>query len=121
MLITTTLLLLGLIQFLTAFAMFFSYQQKGNSFYGVKAPNVENLNEKQSIFRYMLSGLWLSVSIIYFVGAFNPNFTSAACLLAVMNTSLELVGYWLGRIPRWIPIGGTFVFGAIAIICLFHI
>jgi hypothetical protein len=99
LLITITLLILGIIQLLTALAMFFSYKQKGNSFYGVNAPDVENLNEKQSIFRYMLSGLWLAVSMIYFVGAFNQNFTSAACLLAVMNTSLEVIGYWLGKIP----------------------
>ena len=38
-----------------------------------------------------------------------------------MNTIFEVIGYWAGNIPRWIPIGGTFVFGSIAIICLLHI
>jgi hypothetical protein len=121
MLVTIALLILGVIQLFTAIAMFFSYTQPVNTFYGISAPHVENLNRNQSIFRYMLTALWFSVSVIYFVGATNAKFTSAACLLAVLNTVLEVVGYWAGKLPRWISIGMTIVFGAIAIICLMHI
>ena len=61
------------------------------------------------------------MSVVYFVGATNPKFTAAASLLAVCNTILEVVGYWAGRTPGWVSVGGPIVFGAIATICVFYV
>jgi len=120
MLITIVLIIVGLIQLITSFLMFFSNRQTGNSIYGVNT-HIENLNSNQSIFRYMLCALWFSVSVVYFVGAFNSKFTSGASLLAALNMTLEVIGYWAGHAPKWVSVGGTIVFGLFSIICLFYI
>lgn len=120
MLITTILIIVGVIQLTTAILVFFSNRQTGTTIYGIHT-QIENLNNKQSIFRYMLCALWTSVGVVYFVGAFDSKFTSCACLLAALNLTLEVIGYWAGHAPNWVCIGGTVVFGIFSVICVYYV
>jgi polyferredoxin len=96
------LLILGLIQLSTAITMFLSVNQ--THIFGIVT-----LPRNFSIYRYMLTALWMSVSIVYFAGAFSPVFTKGASLLAVINVLLEIIGYWMSNLPRRFQIQATIV------------
>lgn len=112
------LLLLGIIQLGTCITMLF-FPKYADQF-GIPA-----LTGKLSIYRYMLSSLWLSVAIVYFLGAFNPAFTLLASILGVLNAAGEIAGYWKGfrnnKETKHFPVYGSLCMGIPAVLCLFNI
>jgi hypothetical protein len=111
------LLLLGLIQIVTGISSFFSSSK--DEIFGVKT-----LKADLSVHRYMLTSLWISVGIIYLLGAFNRSFTLTASLLGVLNVAFEIIGYWAGFRNNkkfwWYPYAGTFLMGFCGILCFLY-
>ncbi len=103
------LIFLATIQIITGISMFFSNKK-------VEMLGIKTLAGEQSIFRYLLSSLWISVSVIYVLGALNTIYFMGAAVLGIVNISLEIVSYWIGfsknrNIPKWYPPVGTMVMG----------
>lgn len=95
------LIILALIQSFTGISMFFS--SKKDEVLGIKT-----LARELSIFRYLLSSLWISVSVIYMLGVLNSEYFMGATVLGVVNISLEIISYWAGfsknrNMPKWYP------------------
>lgn len=116
--ISSGLLLLGVIQTGTGLTALFSY--KKDEMFGVKT-----LKGDLAVHRYMLVSLWLSVGILYLLGAFYQTFTLAALVLGIINVLFEIIGYWLGfknnKRYWWYPYAGTAVMGAAALLCAFEL
>lgn len=87
------LIILGIIQIFTAISVLTTTTEKET--FGLRM-----LIKEQSIFRYLLTSLWLTVSIIYFIGAFNWEYFKAASLMAIVNIILEIISYWVGFIKN---------------------
>ena len=95
------LVLIGAIQIFTAISTLFSY--KTRSILGIPT-----LRDDYSLYRYMLTALWLSVGIVYLVGASNSRVIFGAALLAIFNSIFEIVGYWNSKLPLWYKNLATF-------------
>lgn len=112
------LLILAIIQLITAVIILFWPMQ--SEAFGIKALVNEN-----SIYRYLLASLWGSVTIIYFLGSFNDNYTETALLLGLINVVFEIISYWFGlRIntkTKTFPYWGTLVMGISGIICFYEL
>jgi ABC-type phosphate/phosphonate transport system permease subunit len=111
------LLLLGIIQIFTGTSMFYSTSK--DEILGVKT-----LKGDLSIHRYMLTSLWISVGIIYLIGAFNKNVAITASLLGTLNVIFEIIGYWFGfRFNKkfwWYPYAGTMLMGFCGVLCAIY-
>jgi len=83
------LIILAIIQVITSIALFSS--SKKDEMFGMKM-----LTKELSIFRYILSSLWISVSVIYILGAWNTEYFKAATILGIVNIVLEIISYWAG-------------------------
>lgn len=83
------LIILAVIQIATAITIFFSSKQ--DEMFGMKM-----LTKELSIFRYLLSSLWISVSVIYVLGALNTAYFMGATTLGIVNIILEVISYWAG-------------------------
>ncbi|MCY0901604.1 MAG: hypothetical protein OWU32_05375 [Firmicutes bacterium] len=114
MIIHWGLLLLGLVQATTAITVLMSVKKP--SMWGIAT-----LPESLSIYRYMLTALWLSVASLYVMGAFDVAFYAGATWLAIINVGLEIVGYWKGRLPGWYQWLGTVVMGGLGLWCLISV
>lgn len=112
------LLLLGVIQIFTAFSTFFSYTK--DEIFGIRT-----LKDDMAVHRYMLTSLWISVGVIYLLGAFYNTFTVTALLLGIINITLEIIGYWFGfkhnRKFWWYPYAGTGLMGSVGVLCLMEL
>ncbi|MHC1683383.1 MAG: hypothetical protein AB6733_10585 [Clostridiaceae bacterium] len=113
--ISLGLFILGIIQIVTGISMFLSAYK--DEMFGVKT-----LKGSLSLYRYMLTSLWISVGIIYLAGAFINIFTIAALSLGVMNVVFEIIGYWTGFMGNkkywWYPYAGTLVMGIPGVLCI---
>lgn len=102
------LLLLGTIQIGTALMIYVSVYKA--AFFEIAA-----LPASLSHYRYMLTALWLSVGAVYVVGAFNRDIAPGAVLLGAVNTTLEIIGYWMGvragLMPAWYAVISTLTIG----------
>ncbi|MGL5641509.1 MAG: hypothetical protein ACRDDM_04530 [Paraclostridium sp.] len=111
------LLLLGVTQIVTGISMFISSYKE--DIFGIKT-----LKGDLSIYRYMLTSLWISVGIIYLIGAFSKNFALAASLLGILNVIFEVIGYWAGfrnnKKLWWYPYIGTIFMGISGVLCLLY-
>lgn len=101
------LIILAIIQIITSISIFSS--SKKDEILGIKM-----LTKELSIYRYLLSSLWLSVSVIYVFGVFNTVYFNGAITLGIVNIVLEILSYWAGfsknkNIPKWYPPVGTIV------------
>lgn len=83
------LIILAVIQIATSITIFFSSKQ--DEMFGMKM-----LTKELSIFRYLLSSLWISVSVIYILGAVNPVYFMGETTLGIVNIVLEIISYWAG-------------------------
>lgn len=112
------LLLLGAIQIFTGISMFFSS-------YKDEILGVKTLKGDLSIHKYMLTSLWISVGIIYLIGAFNKSFAVPASLLGVLNATFEIIGYWAGLKNNkkfwWYPYVATALMGFCGVLCLLYL
>lgn len=95
------LVFIGAIQIFTAISTLFS--NKTGSILGIPT-----LRGDFALYRHMLTALWLSVGIIYLVGAFNSRVIFGASLLAILNSIFEIVGYWNSKLPLWYKNLATF-------------
>ena len=82
------LIILAIIQIFTGINIFISKKEK---ILGMKM-----LTDELSIFRYLLSSLWISVSVIYVLGALNTAYFMGATILGIVNIILEIISYWAG-------------------------
>lgn len=101
------LIILGIIQIITA--IMFLTATKKDEILGLKV-----LTKDLSVYRYLLSSLWISVSLIYLLGAFNTAYFIGATTLGIVNIILEIISYWAGfsknkNLPKWYPPFGTIV------------
>lgn len=113
------LIILAAIQIYTSISMLFSSRK--DEILGIKT-----LSEDMSIFGYLLSSLWLSVSVIYVLGILNPAYLMGAVVLGIVNITLEIVCYWGGfsknrKIPKWYPPVGTIVMGIPLILIILYL
>jgi hypothetical protein len=83
------LIIIAVIQIATAITLFSSSKQ--DEMFGMKM-----LTKELSIFRYLLSSLWISVSVIYVLGALNSAYFMGATTLGIVNIVLEIISYWAG-------------------------
>ena len=101
------LAILASIQIYTSISMFFSSRK--DEILGIKT-----LSEDMSIFRYLLSSLWISISVLYILGVFSSTYFIGASVVGIVNITLEIICYWVGfsknrKIPKWYPPVGTIV------------
>lgn len=101
------LITLSIIQIITA--IMFLASSKKDEILGMKV-----LTKELSVYRYLLSSLWISVSLIYLLGAFNTAYFIGATTLGIVNIILEIISYWAGfsknkNLPKWYPPVGTIV------------
>ncbi|PLS18033.1 hypothetical protein CVD28_10175 [Bacillus sp. M6-12] len=101
---------MSIIQLGTGISMFFSVNKK-------RIFGIDTLPKQLSTYRYMLTALWISVGLVYFFGFNNPVFTMGTALLAIINTMLEILGYWLSKLPRWYQVCGTIIM-ALVVFCV---
>lgn len=98
--------ILALIQIFTGLSMFFSAKEE-------KLLGIRTLSKELSIYRYCLTSLWFSVSIIYILGIFNIEYYLAAVTLGIINITFEILSYWGNLknkgLPKWYPLAGTLV------------
>lgn len=73
------------------------------------------LPERMSIYRYMLSALWVSVGTVYLVGSWNASITAGATLLAVINVFLEIVAYVKSGLPKVYVLVAVIVMGCLGL------
>lgn len=107
------------IQIFTGLSMFFSSKQ--DEIIGIKM-----LTKELSIFRYLLSSLWISVSVIYVLGVFDKAFFMGATILGIVNIVLEIISYWAGfgkmrNLPKWYPWVGTIVMSIPLVLMVFNL
>ncbi len=109
------LLLLGIIQIVTAIMIFASVRRP-------TLAGIATLPYVLSNYRYMLTALWLSVGITFVSGAFHEAIAPGAVLLGVVNVVLEIVGYWTAvlekLLPRWYAALSTLGMGLGAILAV---
>ena len=112
------LIILAVIQIFTGINIFISKKEK---ILGIKM-----LTDELSIFRYLLSSLWISVSVIYVLGIFNTEYFIGATILGIVNIVLEIISYWAGfsknkNLPKWYAPVGTIVMGTPLILMILNL
>lgn len=112
------LFILGIIQIGTA--IFFMLPNNIVEAFGFKTVSLE-----LSVYQYVVCSLYLSLGILFLMGAYMTEVRFSALIIACIDIPLEVVSYWAGfpnmSLPYWLIFFFSIIITIPCFFCLFYL